>query len=197
MWKILKNPIRTLSGGSNVTPAITVGTELLETFAFQHVGEINQSSSSSRRASGTSEEVLEVLFVLVVLGWKILYPKRFPLPKEIGHEDLGAQGLRQNVSSLQSLREVARSAGWQLVDIPQTEDLPENIVNDDQGNLALIACDVDTIESAVGRVGALGGVVRLDCRNRAAGLVGVMHSRHGFGKRIEMARDNPKSSEHP
>ena len=174
-----------------------MGTEVLETLAFQYVGEINQSSSSSRRVGGASEEVLEVLFVLIVPWWQLLYSKRVPLPKEIGHEDLSAQGLGQNVSSLQSLRKVTRSAGQYPIDILQTGDLPEDIVNDDQRSLALIACDVDAIESAVGLVGALGGVVHLNRRDRAASLVGVMHSRHRSGERVEMARDNPKSSKRP
>jgi hypothetical protein len=64
---------------------------------------------------------------------------------------------------------------------PETRS-PEDIVNDYQCGLAVIASDVDAIECAVGCVGALGGVVQLDRWDRTAGLVGVVHGRHGSDK---------------
>ena len=67
---------------------------------------------------------------------------------------------------------------------------PEDIVNDDQGGLglALITRDVDFIESgACLNVGTLGGVVRLNRRNRAAGL--AVDGSHSV-KRVEMAKDS-------
>lgn len=186
-----------LYGSSNATPAITVGADILETLAFQHIGEIDQFSSGSRRIGDASEELLEVLFVLFIPGWQLFDSERFTLPKEIGHKDLSAQSLGQDVGSLQSLGEVTRLAGWCPIGVPQSRNIPEDIVNYNQRSLALIACDVDAIECAIGFVGALGSVVYLDGRDRAAGLVGVMHSGHGSGKGVEMARDNPESTKHP
>jgi len=87
-------------GGSNVTPAIAEGTDLLETLAFQHVGEIDQSISSRRGAGGSCKEILKLLFVLLIPGWITLNFECVSLPKEIGHEDLSAQGLGQDIGSL-------------------------------------------------------------------------------------------------
>ena len=64
--------------------------------------------------------------------------------------------------------------------------LPEDVINNDQCSVALIASDVNAVESTVGLVGTLGSVVYLDRRDRAAGLIGVMHGRHGCGKRVEI-----------
>lgn len=87
-------------GSSNVTPAITDGADLFETLAFQHVGEIDQSSSIRRGTGDTPKEGLKVLFVLLVPGWQLLNSEGTSLPKEIGHEDLSAQGLSQDISPL-------------------------------------------------------------------------------------------------
>ena len=103
---------RPTHGRSNVTPAITEGTDLLETLAFQHISEIDQPNGSSGNVAGCGKEVLEILSSLFSLHWELLDIERVPLPKEIGHEDLGVGGLGQDIGSLQSLREVAALVSW-------------------------------------------------------------------------------------
>ena len=55
---------------------------------------------------------------------------------------------------------------------------PEDIINDDQGNLAVIASNIGTVKSATGLIGSFGSVVYLDDWNCTAGIIGEMRSRH-------------------
>jgi len=97
---------------SDVTPAIAEGTDVPNTLAFQYFGEIDQSISSDRGGGGACKEVLKFLLFLFSLRWELPNLERISLPEEIRHEDLGPQGLGQDISSLQSLGDVTALAGW-------------------------------------------------------------------------------------
>lgn len=103
---------------SDVTPAIAEGTDVPKTLAFQYFGEIDQSISSDRGGSGACKEVLKFLFFLFSLRWVLPNLERVSLPKEIRHEDLGPHGFGQDISSLQSLGDVATAAGWYPMNTP-------------------------------------------------------------------------------
>ena len=51
-------------GRSNVTPAITEGTDFLKTFALEDVGELDKSNGGGRRAGGASKEFLQIFLSL-------------------------------------------------------------------------------------------------------------------------------------
>ena len=104
-------PIPTSYGCANVTEAVTDSTDLLETLAFQQIGEVDQSSGNRTGLGDGSKEFLKIFFVLFAARWKLPDIERIPLPKEIGYEDSSAQCLGQDISSLQGLGEVARLAG--------------------------------------------------------------------------------------
>ena len=94
-------------GSASVTPAITDGTGLLVSFAFQRMGEVNQLGGSSRGVRDAFKKDPEFLFGLFIFGWKISKVECVTLPKEIRHEDPSAHGFSQDISPLQSLWEVA------------------------------------------------------------------------------------------
>jgi hypothetical protein len=84
----------------SITPAITESADLLETLGLQHVGKSDQSGNGGRKISRSLHEFLEVLSVLVILGWHFFSAARIPLPEKIGHEHLSAHALGQDISSL-------------------------------------------------------------------------------------------------
>ena len=55
---------------------------------------------------------------------------------------------------------------------------PEDIIDNNQGDLALVAGNVDGVKGTMGSVSPLGGVVYLDDWDCTAGVVGGLRGRH-------------------
>ena len=100
-WKRAKKKLSNSSSkylvSSGVTPAITEGTNLFETLASQILGELDQSGGSARRVCSTSNKCVKFLFGPIFELFNSIF---LSLSKEIGHEDLSAHGLSQDISSL-------------------------------------------------------------------------------------------------
>ena len=86
-------------GSSNVTPAKTDGTYLLETLAFQHLSIVDQSGSSLKGVSDAFRKGANSFFDFFASD-QILLKAEYLVPEEIRDEDPSAHALSQDISSL-------------------------------------------------------------------------------------------------